>query len=236
MKARDEALQDIADHITQLTRGVNTTTGFDRHPGDGADGVHRRTPEHTTWRLTHPGLLHQLVAGLLPARTTRDEPTSSARPGYRPPSSTDASTALDHIARGWGTPTQWHPGVWATQQRMRVAAGHVRRPARRTLITALEEIRALAHSLPEPWPQDAAQATHTWVQRARQVLTLDAPIRRFRDVRCPYCAQLLQVHEDSEVRCPNPGCLDEQGRRYRWARDEVAFLLEQLAGQQDGAA
>lgn len=236
-KSRDAFMQEIADNVTALTVNVTTTAHGVRAPGAGADGVRRRAPEDVIWRLQHLSLLHQLLAALTTSTTPDGEPTGGTKPGSRPPVNGAASNALDAITNGWPAPQgEWWVGVYDLQAKMRRAA---RRggPPRRPLIPAVEDVRALAHVLPDPWPEDAAKATGAWVTQARSALALDARMATLRDVRCPYCQTGLQVRSDgsSDVWCPNPRCRDEQGGRYRWARAEWPFLLERVAGRTDGA-
>lgn len=241
-KSRADYLADIADNVQALTIGMHTSTSSQRAAGDGEDGIRRRSPEHFTWRLAHPGLLLQLRAALVPGGgiTTDSAGGGRGKPSSKPPLVTAAAAALDDITNGWQTgPSQEdrQVGVIALQVNMRREARRTGAP-RRPLERAVEDVRHLAHLLPDPWPADVAAAARAWVQRARTAMGLDAPVATLRDVACPHCGARLKVRSDasSDVWCPTPACRDIDGNRHRWAKSEWPFLLERIAGRQDGAA
>lgn len=243
MKAQSRAdyLRQIAEDVHSLTVGMATATVAERAPGDGADGVRRRNAETVTWRVEHRSLLLQLTAALIPGGGVIGGEGGRAKPSSRPPVAAAAASALDDITLGWqlsSDATDRQVGVLALQRRMRMAA---RRggPPRRPLSAALEDVRALAHVLPDPWPADAAAATAAWVRRARAVLDHDVPYATLRDVRCLHCGEPVKAPQDGpgDVLCPSPSCRDIDGNRHRWSHpDGWVFLLENQRRPGEGAA
>ena len=236
-----KALRDLADNVRALTVEVRTTVEYDRAPGLGADGIRRRGQERGRHRIAHRGLLLQLAAALLPGRRSEDSGGGRSAPGPRLPCAPDATAALDAIWHGWRPEpgAALIPGAWELRERLRAATGRRTRTRRRPgLAGVILEIRALAHLAPPDQLEQAAAAAHAWATLARTVLGYEAPVVTLRDVRCPGCAQRLKVRQDasSDVWCPTPDCLDDDGRRRSWSRAEWPFLLERLGRRKDAAA
>lgn len=223
---RDRALRDLAADVRELTSEVRLSAPFAR------DRQGRRDPERGIYRTRHAGLLGQLVESLVPGATMHEP--GGGKPGSRTPSADAASSALFDIAHGWtvNRGRDRKPGVRSLRLRLRAEAGQSKLVAvgKPTIVASLQEIRALAHVVGEEHVQEAAQATRSFVQRARVALAYDAPIVALRDVSCPECGGELRVASDvsTDVWCANRECRDEDGRGRSWPRRNWVFLLEQL--------
>lgn len=230
-----DLLQKLADNIEQLTRVNTTTVNYQRAPGVGADGIHRRTPETATHRLRLPGLLIQLIQALPPGAVAGGDNIGRGKPGSRPPSTAAATAAFDGILNGWRTNQQYVPGIWDLRRYLRRAADQRTPDTPRTrvgLTTALHDVRGLAHRLPEEYAAEAVRVTNAYVNACRVALAYEAPLATLRDVSCRYCQGPLQVRSDasSDVWCATAGCQDEGGKRPRWARETWHLLLVEAEG------
>lgn len=226
----NDPLQRIADNIAALTRAHTTTVEYVRAPGTGADGVHRRTPEHGTHRARQDSLLIQLIRALPPGAAPAGDGSARGKPGSRPPANPAASAAFDAILNGARTRHDYTPGVWELRRYLRRATGRPTPNTPRTRIgleTALHDIRGLAHQLPEEYQHEAARVTGAYVTHARAALAYEAPQATLRDVVCRYCSGPLRVPADASgpVRCATAGCRDEGGRRPEWPRETWHLLL-----------
>lgn len=220
-----DPLQRLADNIALLTRPTTSTVEYTRAPGTGADGVRRRTPEHSRYVVRLPGLLVQLEAALL---FHKSAPAADGS-GRGKPRSTEPGPALIT-----GTLRSIAHDAEILRNHLRYVAKkpHMPRPA----ITAnLDEIRQLAHALRTPYAEVAARKTGEWVHRARVALTHEPPPRTLQDYTCRYCNGPLQVPSDASgpVRCVTPGCVDEGGNRPVWPPDIWHLLLIEA---EEGAA
>jgi len=232
-----DVLQQIADNVDQLTRAQTTSVEYTRQPGTGADGIHRRSPEHGRHAVRQPPLLLALIEAMPPGAVAGAEPTSRGKPRSRPPSYAPATAAFDRVVNGWATRHDYTPGVWELRRYLRRAAGRQTPDTPRTrvgLTTALHDIRGLAHALGEDHRVEVARVTGLYVAACREALAYEAPLATLRDVACRYCGGPLRVRSDasSDVTCATHGCVDEGGRRPRWARETWHLLLvdEQTVG------
>lgn len=222
---RDRALRDLAADVRELTVEVRLATGYARDPLKG------RPAERGVYRTCHAGLLGQLVENLVPGFAVRAGESHGSKPGSRTPSADAASSALFDIAHGWTVDRRRRVGVRSLRRRLREEAGQKTPPGKLpSIVSSLQEIRALAHVLGEEHVLEAAEAIRSYVQRAKVALSYDAPIVALRDVSCPECGGELKVAEDAstDVFCANRECRDEEGRPRSWPRRNWVFLLEQL--------
>jgi hypothetical protein len=173
---KTRALQLLAEDIRELCVEVRTTANEMRQSGAGEDGIRRRNAEPLTYRVAHHGLLAQLVAALPPSGRT--EGGRGGKPASRAPSDPATSNALDDIVGGWQTPQgDWQIGVRGLRAQLCLAAG--KPPAKRVpVVSALHEIRALAHGLDAEHAEETAAAVRAYVTRAKAALAYEAPVAR----------------------------------------------------------
>lgn len=152
------------------------------------------------------------------------------------PTSTLDNSPLRHI-KTFGAPAPWHPEAGNILMAIHAGARDLENEMRYRLNgttakrggsevntrKALASVVRLAYALPAPVVEDAANQVAGWVRAARQIHDIDqtdrwVPLPRAPGMMpppCPYCDTyaLRMSRRAGEVRCINPECVDDRGRR-----------------------
>lgn len=157
---------------------------------------------------------------------------------------------IDHSQPPWNAPvahliTDLHAearDMEATLRRGLAIPDKRRGPSSANTAAALEAVANLAESSRQPLVAECVSYLHRWVGRAQVVLgERDQPQRLPRspglpEPRCPYCERMTLRHLASrgEVRCINPECKTEQGRRPTARMEWSVVAMEWVLAWNDG--
>lgn len=208
---------EAADLVEELVGEVRTNEPYVRD----AIGPWARKPHGVRMQRHHTreaGLLAQLDVAAIPGGGQVDEDAPArGKPGSRPPYTAAFELSCQIVIE-----------AAKLRRDLRTAAGRTL-GARQHVGDDLHEVVGLIGQVDRETASEAMRQLRGWHRAARVLLGYDVRVATL-GVVCPYCGATLRVKADasSDVWCPTPGCVDEEGDRHTWPRSSWLFLFDEL--------